>query len=330
MKEAVINNKLSTGIDAGCWTLVHQCAVVVPDDRVLVVSDDITSGLGNRLAGVANRVTERVKHVTIPSFTMHGEEPEVTIAEQMNQANVIFAITKMSMAHSRACKNAIANGARYLSLPDYSESLLQSASLQADFQSLTRQSEELADKLSVASTITLETASGSNMRFDIRGRFGNAAPGWCNGPGTIASPPDIETNIAIVEDGSEGILVVDGSIPCAEFGLLESPLTLRVEGGRVIEITGKQSKRLEAIFDRAATPLARILAEFGIGLNPKAKLTGVMLEDEGCLGTVHIGIGANATIGGQNSVPFHLDHIIRHATVKIDGDTLLKNGQLVN
>jgi len=61
------------------------------------------------------------------------------------------------------------------------------------------------------------------------------------------------------------------------------------------------------------------VAELGIGLNPLAELSGAMLEDEGCLGTAHLGMGSNATIGGENEVPFHLDHVIRDACIEIDG-----------
>ena len=70
-----------------------------------------------------------------------------------------------------------------------------------------------------------------------------------------------------------------------------------------------------------------MVAEFGIGLNPKAELKGSMLEDEGCLGTVHLGIGSNKTIGGMNDVPFHLDHIIRQATIQVDDETLIERGE---
>ena len=54
-----------------------------------------------------------------------------------------------------------------------------------------------------------------------------------------------------------------------------------------------------------------------------------MLPDEGALGTVHIGIGANSTIGGTNSVPFHLDHIIREPTLLLDDRVILNEGEIV-
>ena len=72
----------------------------------------------------------------------------------------------------------------------------------------------------------------------------------------------------------------------------------------------------------------RILAEFGIGINHKSKLTGNMLTDEGCRGTVHFGFGSNSTVGGKNSVNFHLDFIMKKPTVLIDNKKIIKDGKI--
>ena len=46
-------------------------------------------------------------------------------------------------------------------------------------------------------------------------------------------------------------------------------------------------------------PDARNIAEFGIGTNAGTKLSGILLEDEKVLGTVHVALGNNATMGGD-------------------------------
>ncbi len=51
-------------------------------------------------------------------------------------------------------------------------------------------------------------------------------------------------------------------------------------------------------------------AEFGIGLNPKAKkLSGYNLFDEKSLGSCHIAIGMNHLFGGTNDSPVHIDFV---------------------
>lgn len=317
-------------IRLGCETLVRVCADVKPHDRVLIVSDQHTRQIGEAIRQAARCMTSQVTHRVIQPFTMHGQEPPEDVAAEMAVSAVIFGITKMSMAHSDARFRASQSGARYLSLPDYSFEVLTSPALRADFRGLTPLSRRLADLLSAGRKVALRTALGTELTCNINGREANVAPGWCWGPGTLASPPDAETNIALLEDGSNGTVVVDGSIPCAELGVLKTPVSLTVEKGRVVRTQGGQAETLNCIFDRLGNPATRIVAEFGIGLNPLAKLRGFMLEDEGCLGTAHLGIGANATVGGKNSVPFHLDHIIREVTVAIDGAIIIENGRIVD
>jgi leucyl aminopeptidase (aminopeptidase T) len=319
---------LSEEVRFACEALVRVCGDVKPHDKVLIISDEKTRWIGDAIERVAREVTARVTHQTIRGFTMHGQEPPEDVGAEMLASAVVFGVTKMSMAHSQARFKASQAGVRYLSLPDYSIEVLTSPALRADFRALTPLSKRLAELLTAGCTITLQTPSGTELTCDIRGREANAAPGWCWAPGSLASPPDAESNIALVEDGSRGTIVVDGSIPCAELGLLHSPVILTVEAGRVVRVQGEQTDTLTRILDRLGNPATRVVAEFGIGLNPLARLRGLMLEDEGCLGTAHLGIGANATVGGKNCVPFHLDHIVRNVTVAIDDRIIMENGKI--
>lgn len=55
---------------------------------------------------------------------------------------------------------------------------------------------------------------------------------------------------------------------------------------------------------------ARIIGELGIGLNPGAKLSGILLEDEKALKTVHIAFGNNENMDGvQNKSITHRDFL---------------------
>lgn len=54
-----------------------------------------------------------------------------------------------------------------------------------------------------------------------------------------------------------------------------------------------------------------------------------MLEDEGVLGVVHIGIGSSLTLGGVVKAGIHYDLLMYRAGLDIDGIPILRNGQLV-
>ena len=71
-----------------------------------------------------------------------------------------------------------------------------------------------------------------------------------------------------------------------------------------------------------------VVAEIGFGLNPAGRLSGRMLEDEGVLGTMHIGIGNNLSYGGTNNTPVHIDLILKEPTCIVDGTYIYKDGTL--
>ena len=71
------------------------------------------------------------------------------------------------------------------------------------------------------------------------------------------------------------------------------------------------------------------VAELGIGTNEKAILTGVVLEDEKILGTCHVAFGASAGIGGTVQVPVHIDCVVMKPEISIDGEPLLRDGELL-
>ena len=54
-------------------------------------------------------------------------------------------------------------------------------------------------------------------------------------------------------------------------------------------------------------------------MNPHARLTGEMLEDEGVIGTIHIGIGTSHTLGGEVVAPTHYDLLMWEPTIWVDG-----------
>lgn len=319
---------MTDNINKSIYSLIYNCAYADTNSNVLIVSDTHTKEIGNLIKKVADDENINSTHLVIEPLKIHGEEPSEEIAQEMLEYDIVIGLTKMSMAHSKARLAFSDNGGKYLSLPDYSMAVLASPALQYDFRELIAISSKIADLMTNGKEIRILSKKGTDLRCDIQGRYGNPAPGCCFDKGIIASPPDSETNIAPIEDKSNGIIYVDGSIPCSEIGLLKSDTVLHIKDGKVFHIEGEYADTLNTLFDQVGEK-ARVIAEIGIGLNPLAKLCGRMLEDEGCLGTVHVGIGANATIGGKNSVPFHLDHIMKDVTIYIDNEMIIKDGKIL-
>lgn len=326
MRISSLDQKIVEGADL----LLLHCGSLRPEEYLVIICDPQTANLGHLLLERGSLVTNKVELVKIPSLTMHGQEPPDSVAELMENADLLVGITSKSMAHTRARLRATQRRARYLSLPDYSLALLADSSLRADYKAKALSARTLADYFTEGNRVQITSDRGTDISMQIEGRTGNCCPGYVVLPGDLGSPPDIESNVAPLENSAEGIVVVDGSIPFPGIGLLNEPLTLTIKSGRIMGINGPIGlvSDLNSLFDTAGPHRARILAECGVGLNDLAKLSGCMLTDEGAAGTMHFGFGSNSTIGGTNDVSFHLDFVFLKPTLMVDEKIILDKGRL--
>ncbi|NKB48447.1 MAG: hypothetical protein GKS02_03670 [Alphaproteobacteria bacterium] len=312
--------------------LLRHCGGLSADETLVIVCDTSTLHIAELFAEQARAVTSNVDFHQIAEFSMHGQEPPAATAAAMRDADLILGMTQLSMAHTQARLAASNSGARYLSMPDYDLALLQNPAVTVDYQTAAPRVRRFADALSAGTKVRVTTASGTDMAMNITDRTANFCPGFVDAPGALGSPPDIEANVSPVETDSNGIVVVDGSIPCREIGLLSAPVTLTVRDGKICDIATSDPALkacLTGLFESVGSDNALILGECGIGLNPAAELTGNMLTDEGAFGCVHFGFGSNATVGGTNDVPFHLDFVFRQPTLTVDDETLIDRGDVL-
>lgn len=297
-----------------------NCANLISSESALIIYEDQTADVAKVFELIIRQHGASVQMVRVAELNTHGEEPELQVARMMFSVDVIYALTWKSLAHTKARAQAAVLGARFLSLPEFSLALLDDPALLVNFQRYGELTNKLVKAFHDASKIQILSEAGTNLICDVTGRSGNSCPGWVSKPGDLGSPPDIEANISPIEDRSSGKIIVDGSIPFSGFGLLTNPIELIIENGNIKDIKGDPVvvKKLILLFDQYGSEKSRTLAECGFGLNPKARLTGNMLTDEGAFGTVHFGFGSNITVGGLNDVPFHLDFVCRSFRLLID------------
>jgi leucyl aminopeptidase (aminopeptidase T) len=309
-------------LDRAVETVVGRCLGVRAGEQVAVVVDEGTSALGERLrAAAADRGADAVTCV-MDVRAEHGQEPPTPVAAALAAADVFIAPTTKSLSHTRARKAATDGGARGATLPGVTASML--ARLMAcDLDALQRRSAQLARLLSDADEARVTCPRGTDLRLDLSGRAGIADDGDLTGERAFGNLPCGEGFTSPLS--AEGRMVTGclGSIglPLAEFPVLT------ISGGRLTTATEPEGERLLAALD-AAGEGGRNVAELGIGTNERAELTGNILEDEKILGTVHVAFGASAGIGGNVSVPVHLDCLILEPTVEIAGHRVLERGHL--
>ncbi len=321
-------NENQVKIQTATYILSH-CGALKEGEELFLIGDETTSDLMEYFIQGARNLSACVEYAIIPTASRHGIEPSDEIATRMLQADLVAALTLKSIAHTRARLALNALGGRFLSLAGYTQVLIRDPALQVDYHAQFPLTSFVSEAFTSGSKIRVRTDAGTDVTLNIAGRVGNCCPGFVNERFGLGSPPDIEANVSPVEEDSEGVVVVDGSVATEELGLLEVPITLQISGGRIVRFDSENLEYVricEEIFRRVENPLAYVLAECGVGLNPAAKLTGSMLTDEGVLGCVHFGFGSNATVGGKNDVPFHLDFVFKNASLWVDEMPILIDG----
>jgi leucyl aminopeptidase (aminopeptidase T) len=244
--------------------------------------------------------------------TKSGEEPPQSVAEAMKSAEVVLCITMHSLTHTKARKEASAGGARVATMPGITMDMLQEGAITADYLEVEQLTAVYCDLLESGERVTIKKGH-TKLSFSIKGRKGIPSTGIFREKGESGNLPSGESYIAPIEDSANGTILVDGSI--AGIGVVSEPVMLTVENGRLIDATGKEGRQLLQLLGDGN---GRIIAEFGIGTNKKARLTGNVLEDEKVYGTVHIAFGSNKPFGGTNEAGVHIDCVIKDPIFTID------------
>src|SRR5262245_19527821 len=117
----------------GALRLVDHCARVQEPERVAIVAEPGTLDVALYLVEVIRQRTPNLRLDLVPPRAIHGAPPPAHVAETFGWADVLFGLTRSSMAHTTERKRATDRGARYLSLPDYSLEQLAAPSLAFDF-----------------------------------------------------------------------------------------------------------------------------------------------------------------------------------------------------
>ena len=323
-------------IFAGAHRLVYECAQVTSEDAILVITDTQCTRFGEAIMAACLSITKNVNMVTMPYYgRLHGQNPANPVAAAMKNATIIFMPTIWSMSHCSVRREASAKGIRCLTIPSADDELFARTFVTTPFADLKQPIMTLNQMLTEANEAHITTKAGTDMWVDLRGRRNyDLEHGWLHkGPeyaNNFAAPPCVEANIAPIEYTARGRIVVDACQSAV--GLIETPIELIVEEGRIVKISGgKEADELKLRLDEVGDPDICIIAELGIGGNPVAKMRGQFIEDESVYGTAHFGIGNNAsTMGGKSTVNGHFDNIFWFPTITLDGVEIMKDGRFTS
>jgi leucyl aminopeptidase (aminopeptidase T) len=319
--------KKLTKLDSASIIAIRDCMGAKKNEKILIITDEQKREIGIALHQNATRLGYYSLLVEMKSGKINGEEPPEEIAELMKKFDVVFCPTAKSLTHTDARRNASAKGVRVATFPGITKDVM-IRGMNADYNAISKRTIKLQKILEKGKTIRVVAPAGTDISFEIAGRKVIPSKGLFHKKGESGNLPTGETFLAPVEGTSNGVFVVDGSM--AGLGLIKSAnIKIEVKDGYAIKISGGTiAKKLKSMLDKVGKE-ARNIAEFGIGTNDSAKLSGVLLEDEKVMGTIHIALGNNVSMGGSVNVPIHLDGVVKKPTVWMDGKLLMKEGKLL-
>lgn len=311
--------------------ILDKCLALKKGEQLLVLADTDNIDVGKLFALAGEERGAETMLLIYKPRTRHGEELPTVIAEAMKAADAIVAPTTFSVNHTNARKAASTAGARLIFFPGCKEQMFLDGSLDIDFVEQAKVIMRLSKVLDEGQRVRVRSNDGrTDLTLDIRGRKSVPQTGICHTPGTISPPPCIETAVSPVEWSTQGVAVIDGAIvPGAE---VVEPVELRFEAGRIVSIdaAGKDGRYLDNLLRSYNDENIYAHVELGFGLNPNARIgRGIELEDEGEFGTVHLGIGNGITFGSSIRASGHIDLVIRHPIVEVDGVVVLKDRQVL-
>jgi len=315
-----------TKLDKASIIAIKDCMGARKNEKILIISDENKREIGISLYENSVKLGFESFYLEMKSLEFNGQEPPKFVSETIKMADVILCPTTKSLTHTNARREASALGKRIATFPGITKDVM-IRGLNADYKKIAALSKKLAKIMDKTKLIHITSPGGTDIFINIEGRKTIASKGLFHKKGESGNLPTGESFAAPVEGKSNGVFVADGSF--AGIGVLKTPIKVKVENGLATVISGgKEAKQLEKMLSKFGQK-GRNIAEIGIGTNDKVKLSGILLEDEKVLGTVHIALGNNISMGGNVNVPIHVDGVILKPTVYFDGRMIMQNGKML-
>lgn len=316
-------------------TVIKTCMDIRRGENVLIVCDPSTGDIGQALHEAANERSDRVLLIVMPKARHHGEEPPSPVANLMRQQQVVIAPTRYSLTHTRAIRQSLREGSRVATMPGMTNEMFCRGGMSADFSIIKQKISDLAPHFRRRRIVKVTSEQGTDVTFEVNWREWKLDDnGICNRPKMLTNLPAGKAFIMPREGSMNGTVVIDGSW---ESNLVDEPITLIIEGGMVMDVKGGTiAAAIRQEFGEAAKRLRPkerenvwTMAEFGFGMNPQARLSGNVLEDEKRLGTCYFSVGDNTALGGTSSVGIHIPGVLKNANVWLDDTLFISKGEFI-
>jgi leucyl aminopeptidase (aminopeptidase T) len=320
--------------------VISSCLKVRPRENVLIFTDRHKLQFAEDLARFAKEAGGAVSVVYVPDSIRPVEKITDLHAVSLAAADVVIYVletetlgkenNEIDLSREVAFRHRLItlplqHKGRVCMMPGFTEEMLEAVSI--DYKALDNRCRQL-ERILADKTIQVTSELGTDVLFSLKGRKFVIDSGDLSRPGLHGNVPAGEIYTAPVEDTMDGCMVIDGSV--GSLGMVEQPFQIRLEGGVIkdmqpVSVGGRVFEKFTEIceFDSPAT---KTIGEFGIGLNPGAKIIGNMLLDEKVEGTVHFAFGDSYGLG-RTSSEFHTDLLITRPSIFVEGKCIMEKGK---
>lgn len=210
-------------------------------------------------------------------------------------------------------------------------------SLNVDYKKIDKLARILKFKLDNTKKISI-LKEDNILEIDVSGYKAIINSGIYYNPGSGGNLPAGEVYLPIKD--ANGKIIVDGSIKTLkdtlllEHKLIKPKVILELKNNTLINIKGREEAHVlihnlelaqHLCKNKKSKAYVMQLAEFGIGINPHARVIGPTIINEKSQNTCHIAFGSNYWFGGNKKTRIHLDQVILNPEIYLDGRYLNLN-----
>ena len=322
----------------GAQTAVRACMGITPAERVFILTDKITHGIGKLLC---EESSETGAEVLLYDLEQYAERPVMALPEVLRTDLIAFRPSATFYAASaQPGEVAFRTGLRVFLLNDLNvrhahmvgiNSQVMREGMRSDYAVVAAVTRAVYDRARLATEIHATTPDGTDLVATLdpalrwvpctgiyhrRGMWGNLPEG-----GTYTCPQSVNGTL---------VAHVVGDHFSERYGILKEPVVVEIRDGWAVRIQCSDralSTELEAYLDSAEN--GRRVGEFAIGTNVGlSRLVGNLLQDEKIPG-IHVAFGRPypEETGATWSSPVHVDLVPVKCTVSMDGDLIMSDGR---
>lgn len=313
--------------------LIGTCMAVKPGEEVLIAIDPQTDmRMANAIAAAA---LKRGAEYNISMMPVRGKDKATifpkTLELAMEACDVFIGMTTASGAaiYNNRLKELInEKSLRECSIVLRNIDNFTRGGALADYEKVYADGVKLQSVWRGKKKAHITTPAGTDLYMEMNQMEPIIECGIARNPGDAMAWSDGEVSLGPVIGTTYGKLVIDG--PICYYGCPTTPIELKIENGRIVEVVGGDPKICTEIRRQIAEVKdSDNIAEIGIGLNRNCLFNGDFEEEKKAYGTCHIAMGNGFYYGQPARSTVHIDMVQYNPTIEMDGEIIVKDGKVL-